>query len=66
MQLNTNSLNKTYNLPCLETNKGLLNSPDFQQGYKDAYTHQRQNSKNPEYVVGYLHGAKDRVCYRDC
>ncbi len=66
MQLNSNTINKTYKLPCLETNKGLLNSPDFQQGYQDAYTHQGQNSNHPEYLVGYLHGAKDRVCYRDC
>jgi hypothetical protein len=67
MQLNRNNINnKIDKLLCLEINQGLLNSADFQQGYKDAYTHQGQSSKHPDYLVGYLHGAKDRVCYRDC
>jgi hypothetical protein len=51
-------------LPCLEEPN--INSHEFQLGYRDAYTHQDQRSQHPEYLAGYLYGARDRVAYRDC
>ena len=49
-----------------ETDSPNLDSPEFQRGYRDGYTHESQQSQHPDYLAGYVHGSKDRVLYRDC
>ncbi|HIK29517.1 MAG: hypothetical protein N3E45_11075 [Oscillatoriaceae bacterium SKW80] len=43
-----------------------IHTPEFQQGYRDAYTHESLKSEHPDYLAGYMQGTKDRVRYRDC
>lgn len=57
--------NKPKTLISLDVTK-IINVPEFQQGYRDGYTHQSQQSEDTHYLAGYLHGSKDRVLYRDC
>lgn len=63
----SNSNNKTRQvLPSLEEEALNIHTPEFQQGYRDAYTHESLKSEHPDYMAGYMHGSKDRVRDRDC
>ena len=66
MQPNNDPHQSSQSLLSLEVDNPNINSPEFQQGYRDAYTHESQQSQHPDYRVGYFYGSKDRVLYRDC
>lgn len=57
---------KTWQILSFEWEKLNIHTPEFQQGYRDAYTHEALKSEHPDYIAGYMHGTKDRVRYRDC
>lgn len=66
MQPNTDTSNTSPTFPSLESAQPKINSPEFQQGYRDGYVRESQQTQHPDYLIGYLYGSKDRVLYRDC